>query len=49
MADVLKIKGKTSIAFIFAATVYQYLFGFVEDKKPFNDLLVRQAIAYAIP
>jgi peptide/nickel transport system substrate-binding protein len=47
--DALRLKGKSGVKIVSAPTVNQDLFGMVADKKPFNNLLVRQAIAYAVP
>jgi peptide/nickel transport system substrate-binding protein len=47
--DTLQMKGKSGVKIVSAPTVDQDLLGFVQDKKPFNDLRVRQAIAYAVP
>jgi peptide/nickel transport system substrate-binding protein len=47
--DVLKLKGKQGIRIATAPTVDQDMLGFLENKKPFNNKLVRQAVAYAVP
>jgi peptide/nickel transport system substrate-binding protein len=47
--DAVRLKGQSGVKVVSFPTVSQNLLGFVADKKPFNDVRVRQAIAYAIP
>jgi peptide/nickel transport system substrate-binding protein len=44
-----RLKGQSGVKVISAPTIAQDMFGFVTNKPPFNDVRVRQAIAYAIP
>jgi peptide/nickel transport system substrate-binding protein len=44
-----RLKGQSGIKVISAPTIAQDMFGFVLNKPPFNDVRVRQAIAYAVP
>lgn len=47
--DAVRLKGQAGVKVVSFPTVAQNMLGFVADKKPFNDVRVRQAIAYAIP
>lgn len=44
-----RLKGQSGINVISAPTIAQDMFGFVCNRPPFNNVQVRQAIAYAIP
>jgi peptide/nickel transport system substrate-binding protein len=44
-----RLKGQSGVNVISAPTIAQDMFGFVCNRPPFNNVQVRQAIAYAIP
>jgi peptide/nickel transport system substrate-binding protein len=44
-----RLKGASGVKVISVPTINQNMFGFLLDKAPFNDIRLRQAIAYAIP
>ena len=44
-----RLKGQSGVNVISAPTIEQDMFGFVCNRAPFNNVQVRQAIAYAIP
>ena len=44
-----RLKGSSGVNVISAPTIAQDMFGFVCNRPPFNNVKVRQAIAYAIP
>ncbi|MHB8589843.1 MAG: ABC transporter substrate-binding protein [Candidatus Dormibacteraceae bacterium] len=44
-----RLKGQSGVNVISAPTIQQDMFGFVCNRAPFNNVQVRQAIAYAIP
>ncbi len=47
--DAVRLKGTSGVKVVSAPTIAQNMLGFVSDKKPFDDVRVRQAVAYAIP
>ncbi|MBM3677735.1 MAG: ABC transporter substrate-binding protein [Actinobacteria bacterium] len=44
-----RLKGVSGVRVISADTIAQDFFAFVQDKPPFNNVKLRQAVAYAIP
>lgn len=47
--DAVRLKGESGVKVVSFPSIAQNMLGFVADKKPFDDVRVRQAIAYAIP
>lgn len=44
-----RLKGEDGVNVLSVPSISQDLLGFVMDKKPFDDVRVRQAVAYAVP
>jgi peptide/nickel transport system substrate-binding protein len=44
-----RLKGSSGVKLLSVPSINQDLLGFVTDKAPFNDVKLRQAVAYALP
>ena len=47
--DASRLQGSSGVRLLSMPSIAQDVLGFVMDKKPFDDVRVRQAVAYAIP
>jgi peptide/nickel transport system substrate-binding protein len=47
--DAARLQGANGVRLLSVPSIQQDVLGFVMDKKPFDDVRVRQAVAYAIP
>jgi peptide/nickel transport system substrate-binding protein len=47
--DASRLQGANGVRLLSVPSIAQDVLGFVMDKKPFDDVRVRQAVAYAIP